>query len=63
VGAQVREYVDNLDIRDRTPRFSSRNTGVYFLRLPDMRTTFPQDQRPHQSGVRPQGSTPVDGWV
>jgi hypothetical protein len=32
---------------------------VYFLRLPDIRTTFPQDQRSHQSGVHHQGSTPV----
>ena len=31
---------------------------MYFLRLPDIRTTFPQDQRSHQSGVHPQGSTP-----
>src|SRR3954452_15447132 len=37
----------------------SRNSGVYFLRLPDIRTTFPQDQRSHQSGVHLQGSTPV----
>src|SRR5258705_6070313 len=37
----------------------SRNSGVYFLRLPDIRTTFPQDQRSHQSGVHHQGSIPV----
>jgi hypothetical protein len=31
---------------------------VYFLRLPDIRTTFPQDQQSHQLGVHLQGSTP-----
>jgi len=33
---------------------------VYFRRLPDIRTTFPQDQQSHQSGVHHQGSTPAD---
>src|SRR6478609_17647 len=36
----------------------SRNSGVYFRRLPDIRTTFPQDQQSHQSGVHHQGSIP-----
>jgi hypothetical protein len=31
---------------------------VYLLRLPDIRTTFQQDQRSHQSGVHAHGSTP-----
>jgi hypothetical protein len=31
---------------------------VYFLRLPDIRTTFPLDQPSHQSAVHPQGSNP-----
>jgi len=31
---------------------------VYFLRLPDIRTSFPRDQQSHQSGVHHQGSTP-----
>jgi len=31
---------------------------VYFRRLPDIRTTFPQDQQSHQSGVHHQGSIP-----
>lgn len=32
--------------------------GLSFLRVPDIRTTFPQDPRSHQSGVHHQGSTP-----
>jgi hypothetical protein len=31
-----------------------------FRRLPDIQTTFPQDRRPHQSGVHHQGSTRPD---
>ena len=32
----------------------SRNSRVYFRRLPDIRTTSPQDQQSHQSGVHHQ---------
>ena len=41
----------------------SRNSGVYFRRLPDIQTTFPQDQQSHQSGVHHQGSIPVERRV
>src|SRR6202007_224881 len=37
----------------------SRNSGVYFVRLPDIWTSFPWDQQSHQSGVHHQGSTPL----
>jgi hypothetical protein len=30
---------------------------VYFRRLPDIWTTFAQDQRSHQAGLRDRGST------
>jgi hypothetical protein len=36
----------------------SRNSGVYFLRSPDTRTSFPRDEQPHESGVHHQGSRP-----
>ncbi len=35
----------------------SRNSGVYIRRMPDIRTSFPRDQQPHQSGVHHQEST------